>query len=472
MKVIAQSVTPEIKFYRGIGSNTVSAGSNYYTFSNDYNPNKAILQSYNFSRSINNLDGSFQVQIKESVTSSDNLFMDLVKPLDIVKIGETKDRIDFIGVVTAVSFGATAANNSKYLNVSGYSVEYLFNVFNISLDVTNMAYINNDRFNNEIITQLSKNQGEGALSIESALTTIYKYFVDMAKEYKGVSNIVMADLLDKEFGTAFSDKFNIGYLNNTKKQNDNNFYLPISSNIITGNTVNFMTYIKNLLPSPVYEIFSTINKNGKPKIIIRKIPFSNKDFAALKNTNIPPELVTDYTFTKNCENVYTAFFSYVEGSVKSADFYQKINATDQGYATARNEDKIHIYGYKPLTVNFIGFKNQSTDSGEEKVNQDITVKFNELDEDLKKWFGKLDEMYNGDVTIVNIISNDNPKIGETVTLCGGTFYVTEENHTWRFGSAGTINYKFERGGKYVDGEFHELTGISKPYSELFSEANS
>ena len=100
-------------------NNIIATQKSYYDFTPEsrYLSGKN-LQSYNFERSLDNFGGSFSFTVKEDI-SSENLFMDEVEPLDIIKISESgsEQKIDFIGVVTKISIGATASTLNKVVTI-------------------------------------------------------------------------------------------------------------------------------------------------------------------------------------------------------------------------------------------------------------------------------------------------------------------------------------------------------------------
>ena len=85
---------------------------------------------------------------------------------------------------------------------------------------------------------------------------------------------------------------------------------------------------------------------------------------------------------------------------------------------------------------------------------------------MKEWFGKLDDMYNGDITIVNLPDKGAAKIGSWIRFADGLFYINTEKHTWKFGDNPMINYQVSRGGEYINGMFKPLKKLSYVYREF------
>ena len=202
---------------------------------------------------------------------------------------------------------------------------------------------------------------------------------------------------------------------------------------------------------------------NKPKLGVRKVPFDNPE----SKYKIKPVYLTDFTLTRSCEEVYTAFMPYIEGSSMSADFYMNLTAAESGKengynAALSNQEKVSIYGYQLLTCSFVGY-NQNPKTGEEGIDNDL---MKDLTERLNKWFGNLDDMYNGDFTMVNITKEKVAKIGDWIGFADGLFYINSANHTWNFGDNPMINYQVSRGGKWVNGEFKPLDNLSVVYREF------
>ena len=96
----------------------------YFAFSPE-NPNAyfsgANIQSYTFSNSIDDIDGSFSITVKEDtreLAAGEQYFMDQVKKLDVVEIIENGS-VEFYGVVRTISIGATAGAMNKVITISG-----------------------------------------------------------------------------------------------------------------------------------------------------------------------------------------------------------------------------------------------------------------------------------------------------------------------------------------------------------------
>lgn len=466
MASIVQSTAPTIKFYSYSNNNC------YQSFSKNENGN---LQGYSFNQSLSNLSGDFNISIKEDTENyrNDSSFYNKVHTLDIIQISENGDDIDFIGVVIKKSFNAVANGYNRIINISGKSISWLFEYLTISLDATAMAWTNST-YNIEVAEINKKlsslSNGEPVpIPVKEAVNSYFDIFKDAISSLDNLSNTSILSLIGTYFGTSTNQE--VDYKSCFQIENNLKFKYPISSNMLTNGTVNFINYIKNLLPSNIYEIFFAI-ENNKPKIKIRECPFPYSDNGIMNGSewkNLRPifidkDTLVNYTLTQSIDEVYTIFYSYVEGSSLSPEFHEKLQAIMAGQnaeslKAAKNLEKVKLYGYKPLKCNFIGYNKDSK--------EDLGTVAKELNEKIASWYDKLDEMYDATITVVRDISKKPANIGERVLFLDGEFYVTGKEHSWRYGQSIQITYHCERGGFYDgNGNFKELKNITKPHGEF------
>ena len=465
MEVISQAPQPIIKCFHSIVNN--KADNVLYQNFTPTSLDRAgrNLQSYTFENSVDSFGGSFSFTMREDIPKNEQYtsFMDEVQPLDVIVISEKGDgeRVDFIGVVTKISVGGIASNLTKTVTVSGKSIEWLFTYYNMNTDIKACIF-QNDAANAVFKLDLAKNSGSEPIKIKDIVVASLKVFneyatkIDKSKDINNtqITNTIIGEIIKNWYGDNFEDFV---------ESSEDEFLYPISSNLFGSGKINVIDYIRKLLPSPIYEIFGYINDMNKPKLCVRKVPFDKPE----KSFEISPNHLTDFTMTRTCEEVYTAFMPYIEGSSQSADFYMNLQAaeagTEKGYnAALSNPDKVKVYGYQLLTCSFVGY-NQNPKTGEEEIDN---KKMQSLAESLNKWFGRLDEMFNGDFTLVNITREKVARIGEWVGFSQGLFYVYSANHTWSYGDNPMINYQVGRGGKWIDGNLTPLTNLSVIYREF------
>ncbi|WP_407432515.1 hypothetical protein [Methanobrevibacter sp.] len=456
MEVLSQAPQPTIKCFHSVDDNGNATKLPYQEFTptSSYISGKN-LQSYNFENSLENFGGSFSFTIKEDITrnSFEPTFMDEVRPLDMIVISESgvESKVDFIGVVTTVSIGGISSNLNKSVTVSGKSIEWLFLYYNINTDIKACIFQNTEA-NNRIKIDLANRQATAPITIKDIAETTFKEFKERTEENKEISNFAIGGIID------------LWYKNGIFETTNDQFLYPISSNLFDTGKVNFIDFIQKILPKPIYEIFGFIDDFNNPKIAIRKVPFDKP----VAKRAIKPVTLTDFTLTRTCDEVYTAFMPYIEGSSQSPDFYLSLNAAEnngkiKGYNLSDADAlKTKIYGNQLLTCSFVGYTLNEKDNTDTFDVKDVEKLVN----DMSNWFGHLDDMYNGDFTLVNITSEQQAKIGEWISFAQGLFYINTSKHTWNYGDNPMINYQVSRGGKYINGIFKRLESLSAAYREF------
>lgn len=461
MKAVIQAPCPTICCYHSIDNNNL-----YYKFSKDsLDYSGRNLQSYSFMRNANDLQGSFNFTVKEqsnndSLTST-NLFLDKVKPLDVITIIEKENgKPDFIGVVTNITFSASSSGLQKMINISGKSIEYLFEFLNLSNDKTCMTWAKqywNEGVANTVAKLFTTKKGDDVevkfgTKVKDVIQNIYSDFISKVKEYKSLSNYKIAEIIDNWYG---GEIFEI---------EDDLEMLPVTANLYSNNVITFANFLRQLLPANVYEIYGII-KDGSPKIRIRKVPFLPRKWKDLPYHTIKGEHLTDYTFTRSIDEVYTAFCAYIENGPFDPSYHMNVQATINGNkACVFDTNKFGIYGYKLLQTNFVGF---STEMSENAKKDTFSEKVGDITEELLTYYKDLDEMWDASIGIVNVLSEEHSTVGEKIKILDGEFYVMAVNHSWNYGGTIKINYNCERGGMYTaDGSFSPLKNISKPLAEL------
>ena len=453
MEVLSQAPEPTIKCYHSV-IGTQATKDLYQVFSPDsiYTSGKN-LQSYNFERSLDNFGGSFSFTIKEDTENLIDPFMDKVQPLDIIEITEGSGfgaTVDFIGIVTTISIGGMASNLNKSVTISGKSIEWLFSYLNINCDIK-IAIFNTAEANNIFKTDFATLNGTIGIPIQQVVESSIKMFRGQVGEFKTISNYAISDLIDIWFKPGYVDA------------SPDKFAYPISSNLFESGKCNIIDFLKKLLPAPIYEIFGYMDALGNPKIAFRTAPFDNP----VATYKINATHLTDYTLTRSCEEVYTAFMTYIEGTYLDPSFYMNLTAAQldelKGYNFAKsNLSKSAIYGYQLLTCSFVGYN----DTPDAKMDKSQIMQMNQK---LEKWFSNLDEMYTGDFTLVNYLNNPlekKAKIGEWLNFANDLYYVVSEKHSWTYGDNPMLNYQVIRGGNYMSGVFSPVKRLSAVYKEF------
>lgn len=423
----------------------------YHSFSDSKDTN---LQSYNFTRSVNNIDGSFSVSLKATSVNYDaNIFINQINPLDIIAIYEDgKPFLDYLGIVSEIGFASTATQGGGIIQISGKSIDSLFNRYKISVDKTAMASFNSKARNidnsNELLKQNSETKELEPLKLNDIIRSSWEKFNQGVKDNPAISNFKIGEIITRFYGDQFWDR----------NAADVKFQYPIANHLFKDGESKFIDFLKELLPEKVYECFGTI-ENNKPTLKIRQVPFTSQRWDKLeKAKDIPLSTLTDYFFRRSDNEIYTSFFSYIQGSTESPDFYRAITATEEGFTDYRssdvNKEKAALYGYEPLFLNFTGYPSGFNDETiKNNTNNSVIEKFKALNIEAQEMYSKLDEMYTGNFSIVRTKDFPTPKCGERAKISEIEFYLLDEKHVWQYGKPITISYNFSRGGVYSNGVF-------------------
>lgn len=426
-----------------------------------------VLQGYSFKFSTSDTDGNFTLTLHPG--NSENPYFDKIKPLQIVKIYE-RDRKgktpDFVGVINRKKFVAQPGSGLR-ISIIGKSVASFISRFKISLDLNAMAithqlasdYAIATKFTTDLAEEFAKKD----VKLSEVLQSVWDYAVLCARECLKLSTSDIEKYVNKYLGSDFFDMGDSAILK-----------YPLS-NIFNGqNTISFWNIVSDIVPFPVYEKFAFIDKSGKTKIKIREVPFdcsgdglgfSSWDKLEKDMTELDPAIVKGFDFDVSDDEVYTVFFSYIKGSPLSSDMALRLFAQTDGLSasTVDISAKAKVYGYSPLTVTFNGYSSKETKKEQDNRKKTTNEYMKELNQRLENWYGHLEEMLKGTITLSTIMAEQMPMCGEIVSFLGGEFYVNEVEHTWNFGGNPETKLTVSRGGNYEKKKFAPLEGITKRY---------
>jgi hypothetical protein len=141
----------------------------------------------------------------------------------------------------------------------------------------------------------------------------------------------------------------------------------------------------------------------------------------------------------------------------------------QDDVVAYDGDKMAVYGYKPLEVSFRGYDKSYAETDDRKS------AFKELNEKARYWYGRLDDMFSGTITLLTDFTGEkrsgkdgNPRAGYRARFLGGEFYVNKTEHRWNYGGAPTITLSVSRGMAY-DRNSGKMTGVIPEIGKRFKE---
>ena len=428
----------------------------------DTDKEKNILQSYSFKFSTSDTDGSFSLTLYPGNVGIEEIpIFDMIKPLQIVYIYERDKEAkipDFVGVINRKKFVAQAGSGLR-ISVTGKSVASFISRFKISLDLNAMSLTNQmieqTAINTELTTALAK---ENPLLVSTVIKKIWEKTVELAKKAFKLSNFGLEKYISEYLGSDFLDV-----------EKGLKIKYPLASVFNGQSTINFWDIVGNIIPYPVYEKYAYINEKGETKLKIREVPFdcsADGYFSTLDNlekdmTELDPAIIKSFDLEISDDEVYTAFFSHIVGSPIDIDKALRLAAQTDGYGA--NEvslyaTKADIYGYSLLTISFNGYGKN------EKDYKDGGEKLTDFNKRLELWYGHLDEMFKGTITLSTIVREQMPMCGEIVSFLGGEFYVNETEHSWSFGGNPETKLTVSRGGDYSTKKFAPLKNITKRYS--------
>jgi hypothetical protein len=456
-----QTPRPEVKIYSSDGALKLKFDTS----------NKKVLQAYSFGASVNDARGHFSLTFHPDEADYSNPIFDQIEELDIVEIYESRNhfkqyRIDmgrtlerqvlptFTGIVRKKKYASQIGENSvtRRLVVSGNSIAGLISEFSMSMDLTAQV-ITEEMASQENVSKsltislITKNE---PLKVKEIIKTIWEEFLKLSTRYGKLSNPLIAEILKDQMG---DDLFDI--------DGELTFQYPLGCVFNGKNATSFWDIVEGIIPSPVYERFAYMDRTtGKIKIKIRECPFDPESWESLKYVNqkkkdrildcydIPARLVKSMDIEQSDDEVYTVYFSYLDGyplQMERAIILQKQDQESKSMpALVVNDEKYAKYGYRPLFVHFIGY-------GKSEKEDDTTTEENlqSLNKKLMDWYGNLEKMYNGSLILSTDLSMDMPQAGEKIAFLGGEFYVVDSEHSWNYGENPQTTLSISRGGIYI-----------------------
>ena len=442
------------------------------------------LQSYQFSLSKSDVNGSFSLTFFPDKIGEQTLF-DKIQILDIVEIYENriengssllsafnpsrrKNNPVFIGIVKSKKYVAQVTDGGivRRLQVSGISAAGLISQFYLNLDSTAMILTKQVKETTNLRTKLTAEIAGENKPIKDVITKAWDFFCNLA-ETNGT--VAIKSLIDST---------NIGGVFDC---DTSKIYYPFANLALGEQTQDFYSLIGGLTPEPIYERFATMDyDSGKMKIVIRQVPFRDEGAAdvyqnskgksvnwnGVFNRDLRSNEVKAIDLTVSDKEVYTVFFSYLNGYPIENDKLMKLIALEDEKGNPMltfDDKKYQTYGYRPLIATFNGY--DKSKKANDKNTEDNLAKINK---NMREWFGNLDRMMSGSITLAMTYNDDRPIMpGEVIGFLGGQFYVEGISHSWNYGQGGDINLSVSRGGDYdKGGKFHPFNGISEKINLL------
>ncbi len=474
MKVEHQAPNPKIEIF--LPQNTSSTDPNF-TLEPDGKMAYANLQSYTFSESVDDLEGSFSFSAVNAARDDNlvrtddggNLF-DAIPIRSVVKIYEGGDYPVFVGIIRKrqLSKSMTSQGVKQSITFSGKSIISCIVEYTVSLDMRIQGVSDAVSKNIGLIDNINS---ESPVTLKNYLIKSWEYFKqisrDVAREANGITTIDLEKIIERHIG---SNPYVFINVSGTEQSFRYGIYGVL---INTGN--NTVTDIwRDKLPDPVYELYAYCDRlDGKPKIMARQVPFGdpdngNDDWNNLKKIQIDPVRLMSYSLEQGDDQVFTVFASYIAGSAREPSFYMALNHDGTKDSTVKYSDKMSIYGFRPLQITFNGYNKEGNAEGQE--NNSLAEAMQKLNATAEYWFSRLDEMYSGNITLCTDFNEprNNPQIGCRAGFLGGEFYIEKAEHSWTFGGTPTIKLAISRGMVYDNsGKMKEaLQNVGGKYREL------
>ena len=417
------------------------------------------LQSFSFSLSTNDITGSFNLLFFPE-HEGESLF-DKIELLDVVLIYEDYpaigkldglENIDvvgtvypiFTGIIRSKKYAATGGESGvmRRVSVSGTAITGLVSQFQISLDVTAQAIRDLSDASSKFNDLVAKNLAESR--IKDIILNTLNVFLELS-EKSGAPTI--ASYITKWMGEA-EDFFDV---------EDIEIGYPIATLFAGETTQDFFSLVDKILPSPYYEKSAYTDDKGKMKIRLRKCPFNADSWQATKLVPIGNTRVKSFDMTQSDNEVYSCFLAYLEGSAQSEQPYliTAINEAKDSDKLKIDEDKFGKYGYRPLIVHCRGYNAPNDGNERAAAGDSASTLLTTATEEIASWYGNLDEMLSGSITLAMTYRNDTDRImpGDVVEFLGGQFYVDGVSHSWTYNGGGEINLSVSRGGAYTESGF-------------------
>jgi hypothetical protein len=383
---------------------------------------------YSYANSINNPSGEFSVEFVPRLDKNGFTWKDKIKKRDMIFIKEF-EKTRFIGVVKTSSYTSqmTEKGPERSITISGISLGGMIQTLELPMN-----------------TYLWDQAGSTAKSTNDSLVAALNSEV---QEEQDLSK-VLSQITDTFYKVVFNSQDLAGTIlwfkefTEYKIQELKTKYPQIFSVFQVGSN-NLWGIYREILPSPVYEIYGTFNTdNGiKYQINTRQAPFDPEDWKELKTTIIDPVMLISQELSDSDQETYTHYYSQLTNSGFSQN--ENYARSDIGTVSTIDSDKIKIYGYKQMSANFKFFKSDEIDYDAKeflKTNSDR----------LYDWYHNNDEFLSGTISLNNVPDKDNKMIdiGEKIKYLTGQFYVEGYKRSAKYPEKMTTILNVTRGYEY------------------------
>lgn len=401
---------------------------------------------YSYANSISDPTGEFTLQFVPRLDKDGFSWMDKINKRDIVFIKEF-GKTRYIGVVRTKSYSSqmTEKGPERTITIAGISLGGIIQTLTLPMNLYlwDQSGATSNTINDSLVAALNSEIKEEQ-NLSKVLSLITDGFYKVAFSSQELAGTI---LWFKEF-TEY------------KTQILKSKYPQIFSVFQVGEN-NLWGIYREILPSPAYEIIGTFNTdNGiKYQIETREAPFDPSDWKNLKMTIIDPIYLISQDISQSDQEVYTHYYAQLANSGFSPN--ENYMRSDINIVSYLDKDKMKIYGYKQLSVNFKFYKSDDIEFNAKEMLTNTSKK-------LYEWFHNNDEFYSGTITL-NTFEDDEHKmvdIGEKIKYMSAQFYVEGYKRSAKYGERMTTVLNVTRGYEY-DSSGKQKQEIQKIGTKLY-----
>lgn len=385
------------------------------------------LIGYEYENQISNPAGLFTLTFVPAQDVNGLTWKDKIIENDIIFINEF-GKTRYIGIVTGTGYSMAFNNGrpNRTVTISGMSIGGKLQTFDVPMN----KYLwfgtgaTPDIENEKFVNILSSNLDEGQ-SLAGIFKLIKESFINIVFGLKTSGFVAFLN----EFFDLEIDRLEAFY--------------PLLLRPFEQNSNNLWSIFRQILPTPVYEVFGRF-EDEKYKMICRQTPFDLNDWNNLKITTLNPLYLISQDLNDSDNEVYTHYFSQMPNSAFSENEIYADNSLHE--VTIFDEEKLSIYGYRQLMANFPFFDRDKGDKSSSKA----FLKQNSIK--LYAWYKNNVEFQSGTITM-HSVKDYYINIGERIKyLEGGSnsieFYIEGVKRKMVYPEIMTSVYSVTRGYEY------------------------
>lgn len=409
--------------------------------------------NYRWQKSIKTPQGSCQMAIVPQ--SADTLILDILSPMDVVRISEF-GTLKFIGYITRVSYtgsiDAKSGQPNRSATITCRQFGGLLAFASVGLGLGTALGMESDGLI-DASAKLSKdilNASIDGVTYAEMITVLIDGFVDYLKT-----------IGSQGFLTYIHE-----YLDTSSGLTDSSIpAIPRTFELFTGTeqTLTFWQVAEQLAQKPFNEFWidngprkvridgSDISLPEKACLVFRETPFNGtrsngtdgNAFDSLPVVEVDMDHLVQFDLAKSMDEVYT-FYSVKQPAFELSDLARLL----MGQAEV-DEDRVGKYLFRPLITELFYTRIEDLDGDNRKISQGkAETAGKEAAITLKNWFRDNDTFLSGVITHMVPTDNDSdPKIGNKLAVHGidGFFYVEGIAHTWTYQGPLKSNLTVTRG---------------------------